>query len=616
MKIKLNYLRIENFKGIENFELQLDGQSAIVAGENATGKTTLADAFFWLITDTNADNKGQFNPLLAGHENGALKREPAVVEAGFSVDFKNLTLKKIFKQKYTKKRGKAEKKFSGHKTDFYYNDAPVSQKVYQGKLEGIIKPDLFRVLSDVKQFCGRATPDYRRNFLLTMVGIIDDDQFFEEHLELKPLKVSFEGRTHDECKSYLMAQKRELEKKLNELPIRIEESQKLSSEELHLDLIEAAIEKVQEELRQKEPDLEELARQKQINELEIELSQIRQTRIHQINKLEHEIERLSMSLQSDETNSRQLKKRINQLEILMADNVDERKGLVKKWKAVNQQEYAAGRLCFACGQELPEDKLSIQKDHFNQDKAARLKTIDSQGKDLFNEFNQASSRKAEKEKELKDLNTISTSTREKINNLKITLADFKGKPFGMDVKKKIEKLKSGVPAPEPDDKSKELEKLMVKKAACLHQIKQQKQAEDYEKELKQVGKDFEAVEHQLFLLSEYSRLWNEHLETKVNDFFVLTDWKLFENQINSGVKSICEPIYQGISYNSDLNTGARINVGLDCINTISKHFDIQCPVFIDNAESVTDWIETDLQLIKLVAQPNLKTLEIIKNGLE
>ena len=608
MKIGLDYLRVENFKGIDKFEFKLSGKSAIVTGENATGKTTLADAFFWLISDTNADNKGQFNPLMAGHENGVEKRPPASVEAGFLIDSKTITLKKIFKQKFTKKRGKADKIFSGHKTDFFYNSAPVTQKAYQAKLDDIIKPDLFRVLSDVKQFCGRATADYRRNFLLTMVGMIDEDQFFEEHLELKPLKVSFEGRTHDECKSYFMSKKRELEKKLHELPIRIEESKKLNDEELNLEEIEAAIKKARLE---SEPDLEELARNKKIHELEMQLSEIRQTRIHNINKMEHEIERLGLSLQSDDANARALSVRINQLEILMADNADERKKLVTKWKAINQEEYTAGHLCFACGQELPEEKFSIQVDRFNQDKATRLKTIDRKGKELFNEFNRISTKKIETEKTLKELTGISTATRDKINNLKLALADFKAKPFGVEVKEKIEKLKSNLPAPEVDDKSLELEKLMVKRAACLYQIKREKQVAGYEEELKQAGKDFEAVEQQLYLLTEYNRLWNEYLESTVNEFFVLTDWKLFENQINNGVKSICEPIYQGISYNSDLNTGAKINVGLDCINAISKHFNIQCPVFIDNAESVTNWIETDLQLIKMVAQPNLKELEVI-----
>ena len=49
MEIKLNSLILENFKGISYFELNVDGKNASVYGTNASGKTTLADAYFWLL---------------------------------------------------------------------------------------------------------------------------------------------------------------------------------------------------------------------------------------------------------------------------------------------------------------------------------------------------------------------------------------------------------------------------------------------------------------------------------------------------------------------------------------------------------------------------------------
>ena len=59
----------------------------------------------------------------------------------------------------------------------------------------------------------------------------------------------------------------------------------------------------------------------------------------------------------------------------------------------------------------------------------------------------------------------------------------------------------------------------------------------------------------------------------------------------------------GIPYNSGLNNAAKINVGLDIINTLSKHYGVNVPVLIDNAESVVETIETDSQVIKLIVSP-------------
>ena len=68
----------------------------------------------------------------------------------------------------------------------------------------------------------------------------------------------------------------------------------------------------------------------------------------------------------------------------------------------------------------------------------------------------------------------------------------------------------------------------------------------------------------------------------------------------------------GVPYSTDLNTGARINVGLDVINTLSKHYGVMLPIFVDNAESVTAWeFDMDNQMIKLMAAANVEKLEVI-----
>jgi exonuclease SbcC len=112
------------------------------------------------------------------------------------------------------------------------------------------------------------------------------------------------------------------------------------------------------------------------------------------------------------------------------------------------------------------------------------------------------------------------------------------------------------------------------------------------------------------LIELFVRKKSEFIETSVSKHFRIVEWKLFEEQVNGGLRDICEPMHQGVPYNTDLNTGARINVGLDVIATLSRHYGIQCPIFIDNAESITDFIDFENQAIHLVAVKDLQKLKI------
>ena len=59
-----------------------------------------------------------------------------------------------------------------------------------------------------------------------------------------------------------------------------------------------------------------------------------------------------------------------------------------------------------------------------------------------------------------------------------------------------------------------------------------------------------------------------------------------------------------------MNNAARINVGLDIINTLSEHYGITAPIFIDNAEAVTSLIQTAGQQIRLIVSEKDKQLRV------
>ena len=128
---------------------------------------------------------------------------------------------------------------------------------------------------------------------------------------------------------------------------------------------------------------------------------------------------------------------------------------------------------------------------------------------------------------------------------------------------------------------------------------------------KELAAEFERLEAELFLIEKFIIKKVEMLEGQINSRFKLARFKLFETQINEGIKECCEVLYNGVPYNHGLNSGARINVGLDIIQTLSDYYGFQAPVFVDNRESINDLFPISSQVISLVVS-NDKALTILK----
>src|SRR5659263_238075 len=111
MRIELLNLILNHFKGIQHFELTASGLDAVVSGSNGTGKTSLFDAWLWLLFDM--DSRGAKGAEAAKTTAGTdfvhyLTHE---VSAVISVDGKKVTLRKTLEEKWTKKRGEEQQSF-------------------------------------------------------------------------------------------------------------------------------------------------------------------------------------------------------------------------------------------------------------------------------------------------------------------------------------------------------------------------------------------------------------------------------------------------------------------------------------------------------------------------
>src|SRR6185503_20708469 len=96
---------------------------------------------------------------------------------------------------------------------------------------------------------------------------------------------------------------------------------------------------------------------------------------------------------------------------------------------------------------------------------------------------------------------------------------------------------------------------------------------------------------------------------RINGRFKVVQFKMFETQINGGEVETCTTLINGVPY-ADANTAAKIQAGLDIINTLSDHYGVQAPVWVDNRESVVSLPETNCQLINLIVSAKHKKLTV------
>ena len=113
MNIKIERLTLQNFKGIRSLEINAEGKNLNIYGDNATGKTTVFDAFMWLLFNKDSLGRSDFGIKTQDSEGNTIHNLEHSVECELTVDDAILTLKKVYAEKWTKKRGSAEAEFTG-----------------------------------------------------------------------------------------------------------------------------------------------------------------------------------------------------------------------------------------------------------------------------------------------------------------------------------------------------------------------------------------------------------------------------------------------------------------------------------------------------------------------
>lgn len=637
MKVILKKLVLANFKGIKEKEIDFTEKTNI-SGDNATGKSTIFDAYSWLLWGKDSFNRKDYEIKPYDENNDIIHNLESSVVGIFDVDGKEIKFERIYKEVWSKKRGSNTETFTGNTTDFYINDVPKKKKEYEDEIGKIVTEDEFNLLSNPLYFNTILDKKDRRKILLSLVKDVSIDDVKAANKELEDLDLS--NYTIDEIQAMAKATCKKINDKLKEIPARIDELEKTKTTEDFTEL-----EKEKEEIQKSIEDIDkDLAGAKDIGE-EIEKRQRAMTNLlSECHKITEEFDNNKNKLIKEaETDLNDTRRKITAANYEIENLIDRRKTLEKyqeitkesikkykkdvetlkeKWTNIQLEKFDGNFICPTCGKEFdPEKKGEIFK-RFKLDKSKRLEEIGKDGKYCQNQVKTLEENLAANKEELEEIQS---------KLLKISDARAANKIVEAEQEEKLEKaqkLELCDKSLKEIDKRRELSKAIQKEIDDIgkednSEILSQKQAynerldevntklsnqglnaeldekiKKYMDEEKELGKEFEIQQEKLYLCDEYIKTYTHLVSDKINDLFTKVEFKLFDTQINGGVVETAEATYKGVPYGS-LNSAAQINAGLDVINSLSKHYEKQIPIFVDNAESVNELVETQSQLITL-----------------
>lgn len=636
MQAILKSMNIRNFKGCKEADYQF-GEKTLIYGANATGKTTINDAFWWLLFDKDSLGNSKFNIRPLSKEGTRIDNVEIEVSAVLEVDGRDIELRKIQKQKWVKKRSSAMKELQGNENIYEIDGYPKSEKDYKEYISEIIKEELFKMISNPTYFTSLPWKE-QRNILMKFACEISDLELANGNQQFVLLidEIRKAPSLDDIHKKYSKALN-EWKKKQAELPVRIDEAER---QKVDIDVAELELAKkdILEQISDNQAKQDDVSKQLEeyrkltdgIFEIKFEMNDI-QRKVNQENdekrkeleRQKYDSERQLVSIQSAIRNKKkQIEIQENSLKMLQ-DDLDKAR---EEWTSLSKMEFDENSLvCSMCGQEYPSDKANEIKQEFEARKQKEISNVTNKGNSINANLKL---QKSEMEKDKTELKLLIEREKELQSKLEVINAEYEKLPSLIDVSETDEykKLQAALEEKErvlqeSNDKNAvrnqfrmereqldyELKKIERELSKSELNIQLDERIEELQQEQREVAQKVADQEKMVNLLEEFIRYKMNKISEIINEKFNGLSFKLFENQINGGLKECCECTVNGVPY-KDLNNGHKIIAGLKIIKALQKLYLVSAPIFIDNAEAISEgnMPEMDNQMILLVVSNDKK----------
>ena len=678
MKLKIRSLHMENFKGIKSLDVNFSNKTSI-KGQNAAGKTTIFDAFTWLLFNKNSAGEEKFNVRPLDKDGHRIDNVEIKVVGVIEVDGKEVELSKVQKQNWVKKRGTDTVTLQGNVNSFEIDGYPKSEADFKAYVSNLAQSDdMFKMLTNPQYFSSLKWKD-QRDILMKLTTEVSDvelaKEMFDENAYAESLIEELEkAPSTDDIRAKFSKALSEWKKKQAEIPVRIDEAEKskidvdVAEQELaKTDLTRRIAEcdkKIENagsafgDLRSKEMQLQfDMSGMEQT--MNRELSNKRSIMDAELRDCKNELEHFAVTISLKE-------KQISDNEKTITDADAERKKLgeqynAEKAKAFDETPYLfdeskwvfdeSTTICSLCGQKLPADKieqlkadfeerktkakadakrkLNDSKSDFITQKESNLEEIKAYGFAKKNLIEELTKKNADLQMEIDSLKKQEQGTftnKEELCKLLSEIpeeADYSQNEEYVKLKAEHDKILADIAKLESEGAYKVVTDLKAEKtnlqaqldevnkviAQAANNIMIDDRIETLRDEQKEIGQKVADQEQMLYLLEEFIRFKLNKVSESINSHFKTVNFKLFEMQLNGGMKDCCECTVNGVPY-STLNSGHRIVAGLDIIRSLSELYGVSVPIFVDNAESLNEFnvpdMDAQLILLSVSADKQLK----------
>lgn len=635
--MKLTKLELLNFKGLKSFAINLNGD-VVIRGDNATGKTTVFDSVCWLLFGKDSLDRADFEikTLDGGNPIHKVNHE---VTGTFTLDEGGtVELKRVYREKYSSPRG-GDITLTGHTTDYFVDGVPKKEKEYKEVVNTLIDESIFKLITNPLYFNETYSWQNRRKLLLEMCGDIDDAAVINSRDDLRRLAELLEGRTVDDHRKVVAAKKTAINKELDMIPIRIDEAVRNKPETASdkeklirdIETLSAGIDEVEKQKAiikngfsstEKESKIRDINRQLDAQKSKV-LSDYHKQKQHLRGEYEASLTKLKMvEVDRDRCADRrdELNKEIERESKRIAT-------LQSEFDAFNAQQFNK-ESCPTCGQALPADKQAALEAEFNTNKSKKIEEwkglIESAVK-LKGNYEEQQEIMASK------IDSLTTEASQYNDAYNVKFKEYEAysepnledDPVYADLKAQLFLLEiDDEPGADTEDLAKldeELSSMKSKKANLETELNKFNLIDDInhrilelESQQQKLVAEKNALDEASFLMDEFIKAKVNMLEENINSKFKLARFKMFNVMLNGNIEECCETTYKGVPYRS-MNNAARINVGLDIINALTSYYKVNAPVFIDNAEAVTEFVPVNSQTIKLIvdeSKPQLTVEEV------
>ena len=641
MRMTLEKIKISNFKGIRKLEIDF-GSVTRISGMNGTGKTTIPDAFCWVLW--NKDSRGNAPGSYDFHEKPLdeygeeIHNLDTTVELDCRLDGQRFNIKRTQRENWVQKRGSTEAVFQGNTSTYWINDVETKLSDFKARISQITSEEIFRLIGSLSAF--NALDWKKRREQLIALSDADVDEMLLQQEKYRPLadECGQRGIEVDNLRKVLSDQRKRTNDELRMIPVRIDEARKAMPEFKPNEVRDAEyivkdtisdIERINGYIAEIKAQTGATGYSDQILALETEALSLQRTVADgyraDMRKLEQERSIASDSYRRTADALADTKRRLERDQKELSEAEAARDALRADYRTEYERRFVPPEtdgICPTCKQPLPEDIIRAAIDEarkaFDAEKKAKLLDIKKRGTDkgaeitsLEESVERNGAEIADLEKQLTTAEAERDAAYEKIKAMP-TEPDYSSEPRIAELLGKVEELKvaqkesPSEKIAEYEHRKAELQAIVDRNRAILARrdagLETEKRIQDLERQQQEKAARIAELEQLIALVEQFVQDRCRALEDSINAKFPTVRWKLFEIQINGGINDVCQayiPCGSSLVSYGSANTASQVNADIEIINVLSEHYELYLPLFADNSERVNVIAPTKSQFISL-----------------